>query len=140
MAGGVGPGSPGALPRDSASSAVTGANTNLAGYQEGWELGVKEAERAVAPMGMGLSLMAALQVHPTPGWPKASLTAAIPHHTVRPALALPWKALDKWYITATAGVRLNAAESPTEHTFVQRLSSSQTMPGSSLGGTARPLQ
>lgn len=101
---------------------------------------MKAAEQVVAPVGTRLSLTAALQVHPTPGWPKASLPKAIPCYTVLPALALPQKGLDKRHVTATAGVRLNAAESPTKHGFVQRLSSSQTVPGSSLRGTARPLQ
>lgn len=88
---------------------MTGANTNLVGHQEGWELGVKEAEGASVPVGTGLSLMAALQVRPTPGWPKASLPTAIPCPTVLPALALTWKALEKRHVTIMAGVRLNTA-------------------------------
>ena len=50
------------------------------------------------------------------------------------------KALDKWCITVTAGIRLSAVESPADHGFVWLLSSSQTTPDSLLRSTACPIK
>lgn len=79
------------LTKVTASTAMTRVITSLVGY-EGWESGVKVAKQAVAPVGAGFSLVAALRFsrgRPIPGCPGAPSPTAIPCQVVLPALALP---------------------------------------------------